>query len=614
MSITRYAVHRWASYLAERPFGQRVRLLPIGATIAMSSILVLSIALGVLNSTRLAGIEGRYYPSVQASKAMNETLGALQNALQNAVAAQDADRLAATDSLREAFRSQAEVLATHDSAGSAELRFIARFDAYYATATRTSAMIIRGASGDSVARSISIMVSDYKALRNALASNIARDEARVAEAFRNAKRAQLLAIIGVAIISLLSMFALGTLAVAATRSLCDPLQEAVQVANRIAQGDLSVEIPEARDDEIGPLRRSLAGMVEYLKEMRDVAQAIAGGDLTRVVTPRGVHDELGTTLADMSAYLGEMSAMAQRLADGDLTVKVRQRGDMDAFGRSFASMAARLNAVVTELRAAAETIASSSSQMSASASELAESAGEGADRIQETVARLTVMGASVRHNALRSEQMERTALEGAARTQEGARVIQETIDSAREIFDRTSVIENIASQTNLLSLNAAIEAARAGEHGRGFSVVAEEVRKLASEAAGAASDISRLTATSQERGERSRSILAALGPGIAGTAALVQELAATSAEQARSLAEVELSMKRVEEVTQRNAATAEELAATSQELSAQASSLESLVGQFTVDARPHAVPASQATYPSSRFDQPRRSRATAALV
>jgi methyl-accepting chemotaxis protein len=193
--------------------------------------------------------------------------------------------------------------------------------------------------------------------------------------------------------------------------------------------------------------------------------------------------------------------------------------------------------------------------------------------------------------------MERTALEGAARTREGTIVIQETIESAREIFDRTSVIENIASQTNLLSLNAAIEAARAGEHGRGFSVVAEEVRKLAAEAAAAASDISRLTGNSQRRGERSREILAALGPGIAATAALVQELAATSADQAAGIAEVEAAMKRVDEVTQRNAASAEEFAATAQELSAQAASLEEMVRQFRTDGTRSPIPAASATYP-----------------
>jgi methyl-accepting chemotaxis protein len=584
MSIGVVAVRRWARYLAGRPFGQRIRLLPIGATIAMALIFALSLALGSFNSWRLTQIERRYYPSVQDSRAMNETLASLQVALQNAVAAQDTDRLAATDTLRRVFRAHAASLASHGGALKSDSTFADRFDRYYSGARHVSQLLITGGTpGDSISRAVGQMVSEYKSLRTTLADNVVADEAAISSAFQSARRLQIVGIIGVALIALIAMFALATLAIATTRSLTDPLEEAVMVANLIAQGELSVTIPEAGSDELGPLRRSLAGMVAYLAEMSGVAKAIAGGDLSRTVTPRSGRDEFGTTLAAMARYLGDMAALAERLAQGDLTTQTAPRSAEDAFGRSFATMTARLSAMVGELRAAAESISASAAQMSASASELANSTGEGAESIQQTVDQLATLAGSVRGNAERSRQMERTAVDGAAKTQEGTRVIQETIASAREIFERTSIIENIASQTNLLSLNAAIEAARAGEHGRGFSVVAEEVRKLASEAAAAASDISRLTANSQQRGEQSRAILSALGPGIAATAALVQELAATSAEQAASVSAVERAMKRVDEVTQRNAATAQEFAATSEELSAQASLLEGMVGQFRLD-------------------------------
>jgi methyl-accepting chemotaxis protein len=589
MSLIGFAVDRWSRYLADRPFRERIRLLPIGATVALALVFVLSMAAGSWNSRRLAQIEAQYYPSLRDSRDMRETLAALQVALQSAVASRDEERLAGTDSMRRAFRLKAEAAFHRTNAGN-DLRIADQFDGYYRIAFRASTMMIRGATGDSVGTSVTQMISEYKGLKGTLEGNMVSDEAAIEDAFRGARRLQIVSLSGIAVIALSAMFLLATLSVATTRSLTDPLDEVVAVADRIAAGDISVAIPAGRLDEVGRLPQSLAAMTSYLAEMAGVAQAIARGDLSRTVTPRSENDEFGVALAAMLTYLGEMSRMAERLAAGELTVHVNVRSSDDAFGRSFTSMVTRLNAVVSELRIASETIASSSAQMRGSAQELADSAGEGAEGIEKTVARLAQLGASVRRNAERSRTMESQAMEGAASTEEGTRVIQETIDSTREIFTRTSVIEAIASQTNLLALNAAIEAARAGEHGRGFSVVADEVRQLASDAAAAAHDISRVTTESRKKGERSREILGTLGPNMAKTAALVQELAATSAEQATNLTEVERSMTRVDDLTRRNAATAEEFAATAQELSAQAARLEELVGQFTLDKSGVALP------------------------
>ena len=125
----------------------------------MTLILSLSIGLGYFNTWRLKQIEGRYYPSVNDSRAMSETLGALQIALQNAVAAQDTDRLAATDSLRGAFRRQAESLSKHSGSREGDRQFTERFDRYYTTARQTSRLLIAGATGDSVSRAVTSMVS-----------------------------------------------------------------------------------------------------------------------------------------------------------------------------------------------------------------------------------------------------------------------------------------------------------------------------------------------------------------------------------------------------------------------------------------------------------------------
>jgi methyl-accepting chemotaxis protein len=110
--------------------------------------------------------------------------------------------------------------------------------------------------------------------------------------------------------------------------------------------------------------------------------------------------------------------------------------------------------------------------------------------------------------------------------------------------------------------------------------VAEEVRKLATQCATTAQEISRLSTDSEQKIEQSREILRALAPSIAATASLVQELAGASSRQASGLTDLEESMTRANDTTRRNAATAEEFAATAEELAAQAERLEALVSRF----------------------------------
>jgi methyl-accepting chemotaxis protein len=218
--------------------------------------------------------------------------------------------------------------------------------------------------------------------------------------------------------------------------------------------------------------------------------------------------------------------------------------------------------------------------MSMSAQSISQGATEQAAGAEEVSSSVEEMSSSIRQNtdnAATTESMSRKAAEDGAR---GGVAVANTVRAMGEIAGKIGIVEEIARQTNLLALNAAIEAARAGEAGKGFAVVASEVRKLAERSQSAAAEISKLSASSVQIAHEAGKLLDGIVPDVRKTAELVQEISASSREQASGVDQIAKAVVQLDQVIQQNASASEEMASMAEELSGQAGTLNELVAVF----------------------------------
>jgi methyl-accepting chemotaxis protein len=253
-----------------------------------------------------------------------------------------------------------------------------------------------------------------------------------------------------------------------------------------------------------------------------------------------------------------------------------------------------LRKAVVELSEGAEQVSSAARQVSGSSQSLAQGSSEQAASLEETSASSEEMSSMTRKNAENSQQAAAFMNAVSERVADANRTLADMIASMEQIGASSGriskiikVIDEIAFQTNILALNAAVEAARAGEAGMGFAVVAEEVRNLAQRSAQAAKDTASLIEESILKStEGSRKLEEVAGSILAVTESagkvktLVDEVEASSKEQAQGIDQISKAVAQMDQVTQKNAANAEESASASEELNAQSQTLMAVVNQL----------------------------------
>lgn len=373
------------------------------------------------------------------------------------------------------------------------------------------------------------------------------------------------------IVSIILMILIGTGAVAfsnviritITGIMLKPIQELEGAAEKLKAGQLDVEINYESPDELGKLAGNFR---QACKTLEVIVQ-------------------------DTSYLLGEMAEGNFNVSSNNAQIYI---GNFRQQYESISKLKHELSDTLTQINEASEQVASGSGQLAGGAQALAEGATDQAGAVEEltaTVESVSGIAETGAQTAADAYQNVLTAVDNAGKSREDLKALTDAMErissTSMEIQNIIGSIEDIASQTNLLSLNASIEAARAGEAGKGFAVVADQIGKLAGDSAKAAVNTRDLIEKSLQEIENGNQItektVAALNEileAMNSFADVAKTSSTNSSEQADMLKQIEQGIEQISGVIQSNSASAEETSATSQELSAQSEGLKNLVGRF----------------------------------
>lgn len=347
------------------------------------------------------------------------------------------------------------------------------------------------------------------------------------------------------------------------------------------------------------------GISKPLAELEDRFGSFAEGDIKNAFPTSDAKDEIAGLMNashDMAERLQmiimDVERLCAEMSAGNFNVESdcaeAYKGDLEGLYVSIKEMNLNVSKALREVEAVSDQVNSGATNLAEAAQSLAEGATDQAASVQEMLATMNTVSDGLKMTAERVDEAYLEAMRCANDAQQSHTEMGNMVESMNRINETSKKIENIiseiesiASQTNLLSLNASIEAARAGDAGRGFAVVADEIRDLADQSAKSAIDTRELVSNTLREIEEGSKIAHKTADVLYGVVDAIQKIAQTSKAlsensqiQAEAVEQADIGITRISEVVQSNSAAAEESFATSEELSAQAATMHNLVAQF----------------------------------
>ena len=421
------------------------------------------------------------------------------------------------------------------------------------------------------------------------------------------------------LVTLLAAVIIGVVAYLLANSIASKIALIAASARRFAEGDFELKGIDtqhgyqlsSRQDEIGEIARAFQDLVQYLQNISANAQRIADGDLTGEFEVKGEGDLLGRSFAEMQSGLVRMtqrirhSAQTLMQSAESLTTIAEESGsglsiisqtmqELALGAGSQSEAAGKTSDSVSQLNGAIEGVARGAQEQALAVSNAAAVTGQISQAIRD-------ISDHAKTGAEEARQAGTAALEGAqvvGQMVEGMRRIHARVDDSTQKMHEMDLhsnqiglivetITDIASQTNLLAINAAIEAARAGEQGKGFAVVADEVRKLAERSAISTKEVSKLVKAIRQstdeavaalaqgaqetrdglaRGDQSGKALERIVFAVEGVAQQVEGISQAAQEMAKAADSLVASMDSVSAVVEENTAATEEMSASASEV------------------------------------------------